>query len=492
MNYMLMAALAFGICSCDDTIEEAIPQHYDQEAAVTVDDIVLNKTLPEAISLKEIADQGDTINLFQIEEVKNLPANSAVDFVLQFSNSEDFSNYGSLDVTVKDGVAFVLASEWQNQYLNVVGRSPKAKDINIRYEAYMVKNGTSVVRMGGPETYVGSSKVNVTPYPSELVIEENYYLLGTVNGWSVAEAIQFSHTGDPYDNPVFTIKVNITPEQAAEGWWWKIVPESTYKTGDWVSADNASFGVAENGSEASEGKLVARTVDTDCGAGCLKREGKLILTINMEEGTYAFTDAPVELYMTGSNYGWGDANNGGVWLPMTPCYGSDVDYWTIIYLHEGEMFKFAPQAGWGDDFGGQATINDVAGANITVDGTNLVAGKAGWYLLHIVNGTERKLTVLQPNVYLIGDTAGEWNVADSHKFTVPTTEDGVFESPAFANDAQLRMCVSIDGFDWWKTEFIVFDGVITYRGRGGDQDRVNVSAGQKAYLNFAKGTAEIK
>ena len=292
---MLMAALAFGICSCDDTIEEAIPQHYDQEAAVTVDDIVLNKTLPEAISLKEIADQGDTINLFQIEEVKNLPANSAVDFVLQFSNSEDFSNYGSLDVTVKDGVAFVLASEWQNQYLNVVGRSPKAKDINIRYEAYMVKNGTSAVRMGGPATYVGSSKVNVTPYPSELVIEENYYLLGTVNGWSVAEAIQFSHTGDPYDNPVFTIKVNITPEQAAEGWWWKIVPESTYKTGDWVSADNASFGVAENGSEASEGLLVARTVDTDCGAGCLKREGKLILTINMEEGTYAFTDAPVEL-----------------------------------------------------------------------------------------------------------------------------------------------------------------------------------------------------
>ena len=66
---MLMAALALGICSCDDTIEEAIPQHYDQEAAVTVDDIVLNKTLPEAISLKEIADQGDTINLFKIEEV---------------------------------------------------------------------------------------------------------------------------------------------------------------------------------------------------------------------------------------------------------------------------------------------------------------------------------------------------------------------------------------------------------------------------------------
>ena len=83
-------------------------------------------------------------------------------------------------------------------------------------------------------------------------------------------------------------------------------------------------------------------------------------------------------------------------------------------------------------------------------------------------------------------------MADSHKFTVPTTEDGVFESPAFANDAELRMCVSIDNFDWWKTEFIIFDGNIAYRGRGGDQDRVAVKAGQKAYLNFAKGTGEIK
>ena len=244
------------------------------------------------------------------------------------------------------------------------------------------------------------------------------------------------------------------------------------------------MGVADDGDPSLSGFL---TTDKP-GAGKIEKPGKYVMTINMMDGTFSITDAPTELYMTGDRYNWG-----GTWLPMTPCYGSDEDFWTIIYLHEGEKFKFAPQAGWGDDFGGQATVNDVAGVGITSDSdNNLVAGKAGWYLLYIHNGSERTFTVLEPNVYLIGDTAGEWNVADSHKFTVPTTEDGVFESPAFAKDAELRMCVSIDGFDWWKTEFIVFDGVITYRGRGGDQDRVNVSAGQKAYLNFAKGTAEIK
>ena len=92
----------------------------------------------------------------------------------------------------------------------------------------------------------------------------------------------------------------------------------------------------------------------------------------------------------------------------------------------------------------------------------------------------------------MGDTAGEWNISDTRAFKVPDTENGLFESPAFAKSAELRMCVSIDGFDWWKTEFMVFDGKIEFRGRGGDQARVNVNEGQKIYLDFTNNTGEIK
>ena len=403
MNFMLLAAFAFGICSCDDTIEDAIPQSNTQEAAVTVDDIVLNKTLPEAISLKELADQGDTVKLFQIEEVKNLPANSSVDFVLQFSNRDDFSKYGELDVTVDNGVAFVLASEWQNQYLKVVGRSPKAKDIFVRYEAYMAKNGTSVVRMGGPEVYVGASQVNVTPYPSELVIEDNYYLLGTVNNWSVAEALPFSHTGDPYDNPVFTIKVDISPEQAATGWWWKIVPESTYKTGNWVDADNASFGVAENGSEASEGLLVARTATTDCGAGCLKLGGQLLLTINMEEGTYAFSSAVDYLYTPGQANGWSQTASQ---LLYTDNYA---DYYGYAYLDAGG-FKFTNAPDWthinygmGDADG---TMSTDGGAN------NICPPSTGLYWCSVNTASLTYSLYEVSSIGVIGDaTPGGWDVS---------------------------------------------------------------------------------
>ena len=125
-------------------------------------------------------------------------------------------------------------------------------------------------------------------------------------------------------------------------------------------------------------------------------------------------------------------------------------------------------------------------------GGNITITNAGWYLVKVVTGAKPIISFLKPNVYLMGDTAGEWNIGDTHLFTVPTTEDGDFVSPAFAKTAEVRMCVSI-GADWWKTEFIVnASGKIDYRGKGGDQTRVTVTAGQKAYLNFATGTGSYK
>lgn len=76
---------------------------------------------------------------------------------------------------------------------------------------------------------------------------------------------------------------------------------------------------------------------------------------------------------------------------------------------------------------------------------------------------------------------------DVNKFTVPTGKDGEFVSPAFGAADEVRMCVNFGGYDWWKTEFIVLDGKIVYRGSGNDQERVKVAAGQKAYLNFTDG-----
>ena len=179
----------------------------------------------------------------------------------------------------------------------------------------------------------------------------------------------------------------------------------------------------------------------------------------------------------------------------------------MIYFSEGEMFKFAPQAAWADDFGGGITIEDNAGSGIAADGSNLKVGKAGWYLLRVTNGKKRKLEVCKPEVYLVGDViAGGWGAGwedkaktDANKFTAPTTKDGLFVSPKFANSGNLRMYVNFPdtGYkdpnnNWWKSEFNVIDGNIVFRGNGGDLQPVAVEANQQVSLNFTTGKGEIK
>ena len=467
MNYM-KKSLIYGMVlatalmsSCKGDYDDwAAPQGYDAEEAQNVS---LTASDGATIDMNNVT--GETINLFST--TFEAPEGFTVTgYELEVGATEE-----EVDVLPSDANGSIATADLVSLVESIYGKAPVERTLKAASTIYLSKDGESF--------YAHSNFVDVKVTLITPDISQNYYLVGDFCGWDEASMLKFSHSDvNIYDDPVFTIKFTTTEANQ----YWKIIPQKNIDNGEFW-ANPGVVGVAVDGDASMSGFLVTENAQ----AGKIEEPGKYIMTIDMMAGTYSITKQPLELYMTGSNYGWG-----ATWLPMTPCYGSDVDFWTIIYLHEGEQFKFAPQAGWGDDFGGQATVNDVAGANITVDGTNLVAGKAGWYLLYIHNGSERTFTVLQPNVYLIGDTAGEWNVADSHKFTIPTTEDGVFESPAFANDAELRMCVSIEGFDWWKTEFIILGGDIAYRGRGGDQERVAVKAGQKAYLNFAKGTGEIK
>ena len=283
-----IAVLSLVFASCDDDWTEALPQVNPQEQAFAVDDITLKSIVPEAVNLQEAYMKDNKVKLFT-ESVDNLPAGSKIRYELQFSKTADFAKYGTLVCEMDSDTAVVKASDFQNAYVAAISRGSKAKQLYLRYAAYIVKDGTSVVRVGDPNTYLGASQVKVTPYPSDLVIENNYYLLGTINGWSVANAVKFDHSGDPYDNPVFTLKVNISENDAASGWWWKVVPESTFRNGNWVDADNAAYGVVENGDGAAEGSLVGRTAKNDVGAGCLKMSGDLLLTINLEDGTYSFT-----------------------------------------------------------------------------------------------------------------------------------------------------------------------------------------------------------
>ena len=273
---------------------------------------------------------------------------------MQISKDESFSRVTEVPTSIVDNVLYVTPDDLQGAYYANISKGPKEKTIYVRYAGYAVKGNTSV-RLGDPSYYWPNGDasyiaLSVLPFPSSLVIEDNYYLLGTINGWSVAEAIKMNHSDEsPYDDPVFTLKVDITAEQisANSGWWWKIVPESTYITGNWVDGDNTAYGVAVNGDEALSGMLVGRTATEDCGAGAIQEAGPFLLTINMEEGTYDFSLAIENLWTPGNSNGWSqDASQ--------MLYTSDYTNYQG-YAHLNGDFKFSSQNNWdGINYGSAA------------------------------------------------------------------------------------------------------------------------------------------
>ena len=113
-----------------------------------------------------------------------------------------------------------------------------------------------------------------------------------------------------------------------------------------------------------------------------------------------------------------------------------------------------------------------------------------------VVGNTRVVEFEAPTIYLTGDCAdGGWSsqFGDATKFTTPTDKDGNFVSPAFVKDGDIRICVRLNAVsDWWRTEFIVLDGKIAYRGNGDDQTRVSGKTGQKITLNFSTGVGAVQ
>lgn len=396
---MLMAVLSLGFVACEDD-SKAIPQSNAQEATMSANGLTVaygSDLAGESIDLATLVANGGSVNVITTEAVENLPAGATVEYTMQLSANEDFSNATSFEV--ENGA--VSATEWDNWFRGTIGKAPAAKNNYVRFAAYVVEQ-TSKVRLGGADTWFATKAISVTPIALDITIEEAYYLLGTINGWSVAEAIKFNHSeANVYDDPIFTLNFEITEEEAAAGWWWKIVPQSTYETGNWVDAKNGSYGVEVNGDTATEGILFGRPSESeDCGAGCLNISGQLRLTIDMLNGTYAFTSAVTNLWTPGNSNGWShDA--------AQVLYTEDFENY-MGYAHLDGDFKFTNAADWNHiNYGSTGEEG-----KLSTDGSagNLNSGANGLFWC-TVNTTELTYSLYHVETYgVIGDaTPGAWD-----------------------------------------------------------------------------------
>lgn len=212
---------------------------------------------------------------------------------------------------------------------------------------------------------------------------------------------------------------------------------------------------------------------------------------------------PSHIYVVGNFCDWKFDNC----FDMVQVYGTDNTFWRLVYIDDSGIKLNSAQKFNGDEKGyaGITVSGDCAGDIIDKDG-NIASSKPGWYLVIVTTSVVNReihydVQFNKPTIWLIGPAAGSDDFAEEAEgwsFTVPTTKDGEFVSPAFVGsvpagtDKGVRMYVKIPGHDWWHSEFVTLDGKIQYRATGGDQTRVTGNVGQQVHLNFAKGTGEIK
>lgn len=417
-------AICLGLTSCDDNDIIGIPENA-QQPVFEAKNLTMAPTAEVTGKTVDLTVYNDANKVIPVVDVTatDFPTDYNLDFVMQISKDPSFGRFAEVETEMQGNVLTVAPDDLQSAYYSAISKGPKAKDVYVRYAAFAVdpKNDNNQVRIGNPDFYFAPGKdgyqtINILPFPSTLVIEDAYYLLGTINDWSVANAVKFTHSDENvYDDPVFTLKVDITPDQAASGWWWKIVPQSTYETGNWVDADNAAFGVAVNGDESAEGALVGRTATEDCGAGCYKVAGPMLFKINMEEGSYEISLAIEQLYTPGDANSWSQANSDRLFTTDYTNYAG--------YAHVKGNFKFTSALNWDGinyGFAGDGKLSNDGGAG------NLVAPAEGLCFLqaNIANLTY-SISVPVTTFGVIGDaTPGGW---DASTALTPSADEMIWE-----------------------------------------------------------------
>lgn len=380
LTYLSALVLAAGMTACSQ-YEEPNPQ-----VPVTPEESILNVDGITVASSQYLAADEETGELATVDldaysklgypiqfadvtvDENEFPAGYKLYFKMWLADNENFANAQEVPCALNNGVITSTAADLQTVYENMFGRKSDVKEVWVRYAGYVDGENVSNIRLNGSDYYYAPQAFIMAPIPPDFVVEPAYYLLGTINDWSVANALQMNHSDkDVYDDPVFTYVVDLNGGE----WWWKVVPQSTYETGGWVDGDDAAFGVETNGDGALSGKLVGRTATEDCGAGCLNGVvGKYVLVINLEMMTYEFSPVYDFLYTPGDANGWSQPASAKLYPTAD---GVNYESWLPL---KGN-FKFSTQADWnGINYGAGAeagTLSTDGGAG------NLSVADEGYY-----------------------------------------------------------------------------------------------------------------
>ncbi len=246
-----------------------------------------------------------------------------------------------------------------------------------------------------------------------------------------------------------------------------------------------------------------------------------IVKLNSVKTKFALPDVevPNPFYVCGNFTG----NDWEKSMATAAVNGAPESQWRIAWI-DGDGVKVSPtmsEADYSADMIETSYVCKTEGFKVSDTGV-VTATTPGWYVMLIdgeVDNDKRTMLLTfsfyEPELWLIGPSiinadAGItsdncWNEAELRdnyaeyvKISTPTTMDGEFVSPALTStttdgDGGSRAYVKIKNYEWWKTEFFIYDKKIVYRGNGGEVRPYTCGGvGQVVRFNFSNDSGELQ
>ncbi|MCM1092416.1 MAG: hypothetical protein NC421_00495 [Lachnospiraceae bacterium] len=407
-NIAIFAALAISLAACSDDEFTGTPQVTPAEPTMPADGITGADAVANGASVNLNDGSPRVIN---ITDLKDFPSGSELQVVMKVAKDQSMTGAKNVVLETIPGVDGAIYScnapavAFNDTIKSLFGKNPSPKTVFVNYTAYAVDGTSSVIlgAIGAAQSFV------VTPFALDYVVEDEYYLVNTLNNTT----IKFNHSDkDVYDDPSFS--VIFTVEQ--DGFAWKIAPKSALNS---LGDASKLYGNAEADAAVLEGALALGAQ-----AGNVEEVGPYQFVINMETLEFSYKQAYEALYVIGNGQSW----NGGNAAQMTT--KDYVKYGAFVPVDGG--FKILTTPGWTKpEIGGCSFALDPkdnlykAEAVMSMTGTSDMSGldKGVWAIVFDMN--TKKLTASSvTSLEFIGDATGGWN-DDQVQPLQPASTDGV-------------------------------------------------------------------
>lgn len=276
-SIFLMAALALGFTACDDKSDLGVAQINPQEPIVEANGLTLapSDAYTSTIDLENTV--GSQIAIATVADASGLPEDTQVTLQLAIAKDENMADAKVFPITNGQ----VPSDDIEAAIVAFYNITPEVVRPWMGVIAY-ANIGSQQSRLGGDNFYYLKQQVNVLPVDKKLDIENTYYLGGTLS-----EKMDHSDLHAYVDNNFVAI-FEVTPEEAAKGFKWCVVPGSV--EGNATPAE--CYGPSGSNTLALGGE------------GTITAQGRYRLVANMLEKTYTLTFAYDVLYTPGSSNEW--------------------------------------------------------------------------------------------------------------------------------------------------------------------------------------------